>query len=1133
MVVRLVKEVCGYCNKTINIGQATTECYKCDKIAHTKCINLSDFVRIESVDYCVPCSKIVDRKYNPYKILVDSHQSSEDPRFYDEDPGALPDFIHSASNILQSCKSFSTTQFNDITQNLDKNTFSSYFLNIDGNQTNFDQVVFELSQFKSPFSVIGFAETNTSPSLSHLYQITDYTSYYQDTYPEKHKGTGVALYLHHMFNAVVIDSLSDTTENLESLFIKITNTERPITVGVIYRPPNGSYDGFLTELELIKESLPAQHTVYIMGDFNVDLLNENPAVSKFENVVLTSSLTPLISIFTHERMHCKRTCIDNILTNNQDNVIQSGTITNRISDHLPVFQVSTHTTNNSRTPKNIQYYDYSKPNVEIFVKDLKEKLDEYTSTDALSFSQFISTYNGCLDNACKLTTPKTSKRNQDNNPWFCQSIAQSIETRQKLYDKWCKTRTASRPRGNLVLHAEYSSYRYKLKQIIKFAKSRYYCNKITEHQGDSKATWKIINQLRGKSKCAMKPNFIINNTRVTERRVIANAFNSYFTSIASRMNTHTHTDIIGNVLIANIPSFSQFLPTTNPNSIFLRDCSLTEIEEIVSKLQNGKSSDIPVSIVKKTSLIISPFLETLFNESMKNGIFPSELKLAKVTPIYKKDNAELLGNYRPVSVLPIFGKIFEKIIYSRLYSFLTTEGILHEKQYGFRRGHSTSQALNYSVELVQKSLSQKQHVLAVFIDLSKAFDTLDHTILLNKLHNYGIRGKTHKLLTSYLTNRYQYTNALGEDSDKLPLLYGVPQGSCLGPLLFLIYINDICKSTSLAEFVLFADDTNIFVSAKTRKLAYECANSVLEAVSNYMKANKLHINQAKCCYMYFNPNKKCVPYNEELTLTINNNDIELVHETKFLGVIIDDKLSWTPHIQKLTKKLKCHIGCINRIKNNIPSGLHKQLYHTLFESHLTYGITVWGGGASSKLEPLLNMQKKCLRILFGDKEAYLDKFRTCARSRPFGSQILGQEFFAKENSKPLYNDNEILTIHNLYLYHTSNEVFKIIKYRTPISLYSLYIRSTRKESLLITPTHSHHFIFKSSEIWNLVRQKLKITDLNCVKFGTMKTSLKSLITKYQKFGDYVEWNNNELDVKCALKFNCLPDFQYGDIYGIE
>ena len=1125
MIPRLIKEACGHCNKTINIGQAITECSKCDKILHTRCLKASDFVRIESIDYCLSCSNAVERRYNPYKLLVDSHQSRDDPRFYDEDSGALPDIIQNSCNILQNCRSFSTTQLNSFTQDLNEDIFSSYFLNIDGNSTNFDQAAFELSQIDHPFSVIGFAETNTSPSSSHLYQITDYTSYYQDTYPEKRKGTGVALYLHHTLNAVRVSSLSDTTENLESLFINITNTVKPITVGVIYRPPNGNYDCFLTELELIKENLP-QHTVYIMGDFNVDLLSKNTAVNNFENVVLTSSLSPVISIYTHERIHSKRTCIDNILTNNQENIIQSGTITNRISDHLPIFQFSIHTTNKSTPTKNVQHYDYSKSNVEMFIADLKDKLKP---TDAPSFSQFLTTYNDCLDTACKLTIPKTSKRNQDNNPWFCPSIAQSINTRQKLYNNWNKSRTASNPRGNLALHSEYSEYRYKLKQIIKFAKSRYYCNKITEHEGDSKATWKIINQLRGKNNRSMKPNFIINNTRITERRVIANAFNSYFTSIASRMNNRTFTDDIGNVLIARIPTFEQFLPPINSNSIHLSDCSSDEIENIISGLQNGKSSDIPISVIKKTSTIISPFLEKLFNHSMKEGVFPSELKMAKVTPIYKKDNSERLENYRPVSVLPVFGRIFEKIIYTRLYSFLTTQGILHEKQFGFRQAHSTSQALNYSVELIQKSLSKKQHVLAVFIDLSKAFDTLDHKILLDKLYNYGIRGSTHKLLTSYLTNRQQYTNALGEDSDKLPILYGVPQGSCLGPLLFLIYINDLVKSTCLSEFVLFADDTNIFVSANSKKLVYEYADSVLRAVCNYMNANKLHINQAKCCYMYFSPNKKRGTIDDEdLNLKISGKEIELVQEAKFLGVIIDDKLSWTPHIQNLTKKLKCHIGCINRIKNNIPAKLHRQLYHTLFESHLTYGITVWGGGSFSKLEPLFTMQKKCLRILFGNKDAYLDKFKTSARCRPFDSQILGQEFFAKENSKPLYNVNEILTVYNLYLYHTSNEVFKILKYRTPISLYSLYIRSTRKESLLITPTSSHHFIFRSTEIWNLVRQKLKINDLACTKFGTIKSSLKRLIIKYQKFGDPIEWNNNELDVKCALKFNCRPDLEYYD-----
>ena len=398
---------------------------------------------------------------------------------------------------------------------------------------------------------------------------------------------------------------------------------------------------------------------------------------------------------------------------------------------------------------------------------------------------------------------------------------------------------------------------------------------------------------------------------------------------------------------------------------------------------------------------------------------------------------------------------------------------------------------------------------------------------LSKLHMYGIRGNTHKLITSYLTGRFQYTSALGENSSKLPILFGVPQGSCLGPLLFLIYINDICNSSKLADFVLFADDTNIFVTAKTKNAAYEAANNVLKTVHHYMRANKLHINTKKTWHMYFNPHSKpSLTVEQPCTLTLNGTVIELVEEARFLGVTIDSKLTWIPHIKQLTKKLRCHIGSINRIKDNIPSHLHKELYPTLFESHLTYGITVWGDGSFSKLQPMFNLQKKCLRIMFGDKEAYLEKFRTGARCRAFGSQILGAEFFSRENSKPLFNDHSILTLYNLYNYHTIVEVFKILKYRTPYSLYSSFTLSNRKETLLITPSSAHGFIHRSSALWNLIRQKIKLFDFSLVKIGTLKNTCKKLITNFQKLGDEMVWNDNEIDAKNALKFNCKPDYSY-------
>ena len=356
--------------------------------------------------------------------------------------------------------------------------------------------------------------------------------------------------------------------------------------------------------------------------------------------------------------------------------------------------------------------------------------------------------------------------------------------------------------------------------------------------------------------------------------------------------------------------------------------------------------------IPSSAHVINPILEKCYNYNLKTGKFPDELKIGKITPIYKKGDCEKLENYRPVSTLPIFSKIFEKIIFSRLYNWFISKGILNENQFGFRKAHSTSHALNFSIDEIKKSLQNNKHVIGIFIDLSKAFDTIDHSKLLSKLSRYGIRGNALSLLTSYLKDRTQYTNVLGVSSDKLKVKYGVPQGSVLGPLLFLLYINDIMNCSDLGIFVLFADDTNIFIEGETRKEAYDNANKVLKEVYAYMKVNELHVNMSKCCYMYFQTNRKISTSDTaDYHLEIDDIPIRRVTSTRFLGVIIDDKLSWKDHIEYLCKKLKCQVGILNRIKDCVPKHLHKDLYYTLFESHLSYCISVWGGVSVNKLKP--------------------------------------------------------------------------------------------------------------------------------------------------------------------------------------
>ena len=224
---------------------------------------------------------------------------------------------------------------------------------------------------------------------------------------------------------------------------------------------------------------------------------------------------------------------------------------------------------------------------------------------------------------------------------------------------------------------------------------------------------------------------------------------------------------------------------------------------------------------------------------------------------------------------------------------------------------------------------------------------------------------------------------------------------------------------------------------------------------------------------------------ENFDLLMDNIKIKKVQKAKFLGVIIDQNLSWVEHTKNLKRSLSYATATINRIKHSLPINLHKELYFTLFESHLSYCISVWGGAAQCHLSPIWMSQKHCIRILFGGKEAYLNKSKTCARARPLELQALSTSFYEREHTKPFFKLNNILCMYNLYTYHSFMEAFKILKLRLPTALYSEYHFAHNRHTRLITPSPSSNFLYKSSLIWNKISQKLKITDFST--FGITST----------------------------------------------
>ena len=282
-------------------------------------------------------------------------------------------------------------------------------------------------------------------------------------------------------------------------------------------------------------------------------------------------------------------------------------------------------------------------------------------------------------------------------------------------------------------------------------------------------------------------------------------------------------------------------------------------------------NDVPTSFIKKAKLELSYYLSLIFNKCIKSGNYPKQLKIAQVIPIYKKGSKLECVNYRPISILSSWNKIFEKMIFVRLYKFLTKFNILTPHQYGFIQGRSTDLAI---YDLIEKHLNAKilrNTSCTIYLDISKAFDTVPRNILLNKLYHYGIRGLAYDLLKSYLSNRFQYTLINGFMSQLLPIEFGVPQGSILGPLLFLIYINDLPLVSNNTIIKLFADDTSIFVNAKSTSDLKAIASDVLCKVDEWMKMNKLTLNYSKTEFMLCNTSRN--QQNDSFSLHIGNHSI--------------------------------------------------------------------------------------------------------------------------------------------------------------------------------------------------------------------------------------------------------------------
>ena len=807
-----------------------------------------------------------------------------------------------------------------------------------------------------PVKILAISETwldqSTPPALP------DYNFVHK---PRNREGGGIALFIRKEFQFHIFEPTNNcsTHTTYESLFICIPQSKgTDLIVGVIYRPPGTSVTLFNDEFNvLLAEITNSKKDIILAGDFNIDLLKaeDHEPTKMFYNYLTSYQILPTILKPTRIT-DLTSSLIDNIFTNKWNKVNISSIIVTDISDHLPIMVRLNLNMPKCNKMETLNQRKTGKQEMEYFQSLLNEiNWTEITAACAnedanMAYNKFIVNYKNAYNKAFPLYSPTKSRKRQNNQPWMTSGLLNSCKKKNKLYLKFIKQPNETNKKNFII-------YRNKFKTLKKKAELLYYEIEFQKYNNNLKKQWQIIRSILKTDNKSSRIDLVDSNgVIIDDDETIANKFNSYFTSIPQNL---------AEKIPSSPNSYNKYMKTPCDNSLALYLTNPEEIINISHAIKPTHSSGLdgidPMIALPLIKSIAQPLSE-IINCSFSTGVVPCELKLAKIVPIFKQGNKEDLTNYRPISVLPVFSKILEKIMYERLNNHLIKNDILYSMQHGFRSGHSTAMSLINLQEQITTAIDNNEFSVGIFIDLAKAFDTVDHGILLKKLQHYGIRGVTHQWFDSYLTNRNQQVICNGILSKFQQVKYGVPQGSNLGPLLFLIYINDLPNTSTILSFIIFADDTNVFYSHKSLYELYQIINHEITYVVDWFRINKLSLNINKTNFILFRSHRKLIP-EISIQLLIDGNVIPQVSSAKFLGVCIDQHLNWSEHIKLISMKIAKNAGILNRLASYLPQKVLLNLYYSLIYPYLAYGNIVWGSNYMYRLHKINILQKRAIRII--------------------------------------------------------------------------------------------------------------------------------------------------------------------------
>lgn len=824
-------------------------------------------------------------------------------------------------------------------EHLSETSLNILYFNIRSCRSKIDYLETYIHSLQQPIHVIVLSETWLYSW--EIFNIQNYQSYHCTR--DSDRGGGVSIFVRRdVSSQLILSSHKDVND-----FVVVELIDERIKIMGVYNPGKNQLE-FLCELDNVLSDYPK---TIVLGDFNINLLDTHQRiVSDYKNTVEGNGflfINPMTNEYSTRVSNSIHTLIDHVFTD-----ICKYNYGFRITDSEP--HISDHRTIlvsvgcnvrtvEKRKTKTIISYDRITP--ESLALDNIASFDELTHAIRSQITQNTR--------EISITTKKNPKK-----PYITNEILSMIEIKNRLY---------KHSQRDARYTPEYVQYRNSLTNRIKWTKRNYYNSKLAENTLNPKSFWNTLNELVHNDSSQQLHNYAIDcpSGRVTNDLELCKIFNEYFINSVDTIIAHRPSSVI--------------LPTITARDLF--DFSTVTENEVLLAFDSINSNaatgydGIPNKFLKNFKHILSQKYTEVLNGCILTSHFPSTLKIAKVVPLFKAGARSNISNYRPISVLNSASKPFERLLHTQIREFLDQHNIINQNQFGFiQKSNTLTASINFVSKIVD-GLDKSKKVAAMFTDLKKAFDCVDHTILLQKLAEIGFSHAAQDMIKSYLENRVQIVKINNTVGPPAHIKYGVPQGSILGPLLFIIFINDIFSLPLRGYLQLYADDASLYYEAEDEATLIDNMQHDIELINQWCIRNCLALNIDKTLVMTFSLRGQSA----NIRVACENTYLKQVEHIKFLGLTIDSNLKWTSHIFNVENKLRTMAFAMKKIRPITTEDTAWKIYFAFVHPHIMYMNCIWGGTNNVHLLKLARLQNgivktvKKLPRLTNSTELYSEK----------------------------------------------------------------------------------------------------------------------------------------------------------------